>query len=212
MKHILLGIAAAHLGVATLPAATLFTFNADPLTATTGTPLPTTVAIDYAEWVTEDGNGDPLPVPYFGVDLSAGPVMASNPLDSGYGDPIDGNALDGILSPVMFTFGQPLNIKGFMAILDDSPFGTPNGFGAAIEFYDSMDALIASISVNQEMPLFNATEPGAIFGVSKIVLPSGAFYDNVGFTAIPEPSSMVAVGCILSSGLLLRNRRNLTKA
>lgn len=31
--------------------------------------------------------------------------------------------------------------------------------------------------------------------------------DNVGITAIPEPSSVLGLGCVLASGLMLRNRR-----
>ena len=214
MKNILLGIAAVHLGVAALPAATLFNFNVNPLTTTTGDPSPTTVAIDYAEWVTEDGNGDPLAVPFFGVDASAGPVTASNPLFSGYGNPIDGNALDGILSPIMFSFAHPLDITDFRAVLDDSPLGTPAAFGTSIEFFDSMNGLLGSIGIDQEISLFSAADAGPFTGVSKIVFASGAFYDNVEFTAvsaIPEPGSVVALGCVLASGLMLRSRRNLTK-
>lgn len=215
MKSILLGIASAHLGVAALPAATLFTFDASPLTTTTGDPLPTTVAIDYAYLVTEDSNGDPLAFPYFDVDPTAPPVTASNPLDSGYGNPIDGDALDGILSPVMFTFGQPLDITGFRAVLDNSILGNLPGFGTAIEFYTSFGDLIGSIGINQQTASFEAIGAGPFNGVSKMVLPSGAFYDNVefnGVSSIPEPGSLVAVGCFLSSGLFLRSRRNLKKA
>ena len=215
MKNILLGIAVAHLGVATLPAATLFTFNASPLTATTGDPLPTTVAIDYAQLVTEDDNGDPLAFPYFDVDPSAGQVTASNPQLAGYGNPIDGNALDAIQSPVMFTFGQPLNITGFQAVLDDSPLGTSAAFGTYIEFFDNVNARIGSIPIDQEVAKFDAVGAGPFNGVTKIVLSSGAFYDNVefaGVSAIPEPGNVAVIGCVLVSGLMLRSRRNLKQA
>jgi hypothetical protein len=215
MKNILLGIAVAHLGVATLPAATLFNFNGSSLTSTTGDPLPTTVAIDYAYLVDKDSNGDSLAVPFFDVDASAGPVTASSPLLAGYGPDIDGDALDGILSPIMFTFAHPLDITGFRAMLDDSTLGNLPGLGTSIEFYTSFGALIGSIGINQDIASFEAIGAGPFNGVSKMVLPSGAFYDNVEFTgvsSIPEPGSLVAVGCFLSTGLFLRSRRNLKKA
>lgn len=215
MKSILLGIAVAHLGVATLSAATLFTFDASSLTTTTGDLLPTTVAINYAYLVDKDANGDPLAVPYFDVDPTAPLVTASSPLLAGYGPDIDGDALDGVLSPIMFTFAHPLDITGFRAMLDDSTYGTPAGFGTAIEFYTSFGALIGSIGIDQATASFEAIGAGPFNGVSKMVLPSGAFYDNVefnGVSSIPEPGSLVAVGCFLSAGLFLRSRRNLTKA
>jgi hypothetical protein len=214
MKNILLGIAVAHLGVATLPAATLFNFNGSSLTSTTGDPLPTTVAIDYAYLVDKDSNGDSLAVPFFDVDLTAPLVTASDPEPVGYG-PADGDALDGLLSPIMFTFAHPLDITGFRAMLDDSTLGNLPGLGTSIEFYTSFGALIGSIGINQDIASFEAIGAGPFNGVSKMVLPSGAFYDNVEFTgvsSIPEPGSLVAVGCFLSTGLFLRSRRNLKKA
>ena len=39
---------------------------------------------------------------------------------------------------------------------------------------------------------------------------SGVQIDNVaiaGISAIPEPASLLALGCVLGSGLMLRNRR-----
>jgi hypothetical protein len=207
MKNTFLALMLAPLCGALAPAATLFNFNASPLNTTTGDPLPTTVAIDYAELVTEDEFGDPLVTPYFDVDATAGPVTASNPLLAGYGNPIDGDAMDALLSPVMFSFGVPLDITGFSAVLDDSTFGTPAFFGTAIEFYNSADGLIGSIPIDQGVALLNATDAGPFTGVSKIVFSSGAFYDNVQFTGvIPEPSSMV-LGSLGALGLMLRRRR-----
>lgn len=36
--------------------------------------------------------------------------------------------------------------------------------------------------------------------------PSGTQIDNLGITAIPEPASLLALGCLLGSGLVLRRR------
>lgn len=208
MKKTLFTFALVTLIAPALQAATLFKFNTSQLDATTGDPLPTTVAIDYAAFFDEDEFGDPLPVPFFGVDTTAPLVTASNPLTAGYGNPIDGNALDALFSPVLFTFGVPLNISGFSATLDNSAFGTLPGFGTSIEFYDSAEALIASIAIDQTVPLFNATGTGTYSGVSKILFSSGAFYDNVGFVSvIPEPSSSVALGLIGVIGMTMFRRR-----
>lgn len=37
--------------------------------------------------------------------------------------------------------------------------------------------------------------------------PSAIYVDNVGITAIPEPGSVLGLGCVLASGLMLRSRR-----
>lgn len=37
--------------------------------------------------------------------------------------------------------------------------------------------------------------------------PAGTRIDNIAISAIPEPASLLALGCVLGSGLLLRNRR-----
>jgi hypothetical protein len=37
--------------------------------------------------------------------------------------------------------------------------------------------------------------------------PTAFYVDNVGITAIPEPGSVLGLGCVLASGLMLRSRR-----
>ena len=37
--------------------------------------------------------------------------------------------------------------------------------------------------------------------------PGESYFDNIGITAIPEPGSLLALSCVLGSGLLLRTRR-----
>ncbi|NQX01842.1 PEP-CTERM sorting domain-containing protein [bacterium] len=205
MKKTLFTFALVTLIAPALQAATLFNFNTSQLDDTTGDPLPTSVAIAYASLVTEDEFGDPLANPYFDVDATAPAVTASNPLLAGYGNPIDGNAIDGIASPIMLTFAGSISITDFSAVLDDSTLGTPAFFGTAIEFYNSSDVLIGSIAVDQGVAKFDAIGSGPYNGVKKIVFASGAFYDNVQLTVVPEPSAALLGGLGLLA--LFRRRR-----
>lgn len=206
MKKTLLALTLVSLVAPTLEAASLFRFNISPLNTVTNDALPTSLAINYAELITVDTNGDPV-TPYYAVDSGAGAVTASDPNLSGYGAAIDGDALDGLASPVMFTFGQPLDITGFSAALDDSTFGLTSFGATPIEFYDGLNVLVGTITVDQNIALFNATGAGPYTAVKTIVFSSGAFYDNVEFTAVvPEPSAMV-LGALGALGLVVRRRR-----
>lgn len=206
MKHIYSLVAVLALAAGTGNAATVFNFNTGAANNTTGDVFPTTVAINYGFLETEDANGDPLSVPTWIPDTGApSPVILGNPSLGGYGAAIDGNALDAVLSPVLFSFGTPVNLTGFGVTLDNSTLGTP--FGTEVSFYDALDALLFNIPVNQSVSGFSVSEALSLTGVSKVVLPSGAFYDNVSFsaTAVPEPSRALLLG--LAGALALFRRR-----
>ncbi len=174
-------------------AASLLNFNSGAANSITGDPLGVSLMVDYAYLETEDEFGDPLPVPRWVADATApSPVLLSNPATQGYGAAIDGLALDGVLSPVLLSFGSGLDISAFSLTLDNSTLGTL--FGTSIEFYNALDALIWSIPVDQTVAGFSVNESLALLGVSKIVMPSGAFYDNVSITATPEPSRIILLG------------------
>ena len=93
-----------------------------------------------------------------------------------------------------------LDFGAFSFVLDNSAFGT--AFPVSVEFFDATDALLASYSIDQTVPGLAFTS-GALNGVSKVVLPGGAFYDN--FAVVPEPSAFLSV--LGGMGILLGFRR-----
>lgn len=189
-------------------AATVFNFNTGNAATTTGDAFPASISISYAYLETEDEFGDPLATPVWTPDASApSPVTLGNPSTAGYGSAIDGLALDAVLSPVMFSFGSTVNLTSFGLMLDNSTLGTP--FGTEIGFYNAADLLLYSLPIDQTVSGLTVSETLALSGVSKVVLPSGAFYDNLSFgaTAVPEPSRAMLLG-LTATGLVLRRRRS----
>lgn len=207
MKSFAFVLTALALVAGTGHAATVFNFNTGTATTTTGDAFPAPVSITYAYQETEDQYGDPLPTPVWLTDPSAPALALNDPSTAGYGAAIDGLALDAVLSPVMFSFASAVNLTSFAVALDNSTLGTP--FGTEIGFYDSSDTLLYSILVDQAASGFSVNEALSLAGVSKVVLPSGAFYDNVSFgaTAVPEPSRTMFLG-LTAVGALFRRRRS----
>ncbi len=196
-----------------LNAATTFDFDGSSPITTTGTALTSSVIMTNAYWETLDDNGDPLAVPGFRQDTLA-PVVTGDPSVAGYGSAISGNALDGVGSPLMFTFDAPLDIRNFSVFLDNSSFGNiPQvggnpAFGTNVLFYDAADTLIGFIPVDQTVSGFSVADLGTFNNVSKVILPSGAFYDNLSFNAqaIPEPTSAL-MGAFGVLAILTGHRR-----
>ena len=149
-----------------------------------------------------DVNGDPIAgSEHWEPDLTAPPVLAENPAAFGYGSaPSPTNALNALDGTVLISFDAPLDFGAFSFVLDNSAFGT--AFPVSVEFFDATDALLASYSIDQTVPGLAFTS-GALNGVSKVVLPGGAFYDN--FAVVPEPSAFLSV--LGGMGILLGFRR-----
>jgi len=186
--------------------ALLLSFDSGPLTSGTGDPLGSSFTIDFAYLETVDGVGDPLTNPSWTIDAGAPAVTAGSPNGAGWGT-FTTDALDVRDQPVMFTFASAVNLDGFSAVLDDSPFG--NLGTEQIQFFDESDVLIGSIPLTQSTPGFVATTSTPLTGVKKIVLPTTALYDNVLLTpgaAVPEPGMTVLTG-VAALGLALRRRR-----
>lgn len=211
MKSFLRLLTLLALAAGTGHAATVFNFNTGTATTTTGDAFPTSVSIAYAYLETQDEFGDPLTTPVWTPDTSApSPVTLGNPSTAGYGPAIDGLALDAVLSPVMFSFGSAVNLNSFGVTLDNSSLGTP--FGTEVGFYDAGDVLLYSLLVDQTVSGFSVNQSLSLSGVSKVVLPSGAFYDNLSFgaTAVPEPSRATFLG--LTAACMVFRRRRSTSA
>jgi len=205
MRTTLLTLAFAAALVAAAPGASTFTF--DTPNTVTGDALVTTFTINYATYETEDEFGDPLTVPRWVADITAPGIIVEDPSTMDYGAAISGNALEGVYSPVLFTFADALDLSGFGVTLDNSTYG--NLVDTYISFYDSNDVLISSYLVDQTVPGFQLSGLN-VAGVSKIVLPVGAYYDNMTFNstvaAVPEPS-VAGLGVLGFAFALFRRRR-----
>lgn len=192
--------------------ATTFGFEDPDLTLSSGTALPVSVTIQNAYYETVDENGDDLLVPEFRADVSV--TIALDPSTVGSGPAVSGKALDGTGGPIMFTFASAVNLSSFGVFLDNDSFGTTPqvggnpAFGTNILFYDAADTLIGFIGVDQLTPGFVVADSNMFNSVSKVILPSGAFYDNVSFTAtaVPEPTS-AALACLGTMVLFKRRRK-----
>ncbi len=213
MKSILVKIAAGVVVGSACHGATTFEFEGVNAATTSGTPLPTQVTVQNAYWETEDEFGDPLVRPGFRPDVSS-TVLLGDPSAAGYGPAISGNALDGTNGPVMFTFGRALNLSNFGVTLDNSTFGNiPQSggnpaFGTNVLFYDAVDNLIGFIELDETVSGFTVSNaPGSFLNVSKMILPSGAFYDRMSFNAeaVPEPTVAALAG--LGVLAMLKRRR-----
>ena len=211
MKSLLTTLATTAAMVPLVHGITTFGFENSDLTVTSGTALPTSVTLQSAYWETLDANGDPLAVPGFRADI--GSTVALDPSLAGYGPAISGKALDGTNNPLMFTFASAMNLSSFGVFLDNSSFGNipqtggDPAFGTNILFYDAADSLIGFIALDQTVSGFTVADSGTYNNVSKVILPSGAFYDNLSFAgqAVPEPAS-AALACLGALALFKRRR------
>lgn len=144
------------------------------------------------------------------VDVDADAVLVRNPsfYDRGAA-PSSPNALDAVFDTVLVSFSSPQVVSGFSVRLDNDTFGFD---GLAIEFYSvgsSSNTLLGSIPIDQAVPGFLATLAGPLAGVDFVVLPAGALYDDLSFTAVPEPSEwgFLAAGA-LGAVAWFRSRRS----
>lgn len=138
-----------------------------------------------------DADGDPIPGTLrWRADASAPAVVVENPELYGRGQaPSPDNALNALWQPVLVLFPQPFDLTTFSVTLDNDSFGlngTLPGFSdVAIQFLDVNGAVLASIPVDQTQPGFRA-EAGPVGAVDSILLPAGAFYDDLRLAPIPE--------------------------
>lgn len=149
-----------------------------------------------------DGDGIDIPgSEYWQTDT--GTVLAENPATYNYGAaPSPTNALNAKDQAVLLLFDTPFYVTQFYAVLDNSTQG--NLGPQTVAFYDAADTLLYSTSIDETVPGFTINTSGTpISGVSKIVLPNNAFYDNI--TVVPEPGAFASLTG--GAGLLLALRR-----
>lgn len=181
MKRFLFSAATAM--AVTLPAhALLLSFDSGSTTEGTGRPVTTAFTVTSAYLEMNDEFGDPLPV---AVWTPIEPAQIGNPADAGYGTAISGaGALNAEFDQILFTFESPVFLREFSTILDDSSFGTLGE--SRIQFFDAADGLLAEIVIDQTQARLLAQLEGApVGGVKKILLPAGAYYDDVTLN-VPE--------------------------
>ena len=141
------------------------------------------------------------------VDSTAPLVTVDHPGLYGRGfAPSGDNALNALFQPVIVLFPASTDLTGFSAKLDNDTFGDAR---LSVSFYDANDRLLSSLPLDQTVPGYTVSS-GTISGVSKLVLPGGAFYDNVnvGISTVPEPSTWALLGVGLAALGWFHRRRS----
>lgn len=155
-----------------------------------------------------DGDGNDIPgTEAWRTDTFAPAVTVDNPMTFDRGEaPSPSNALNALFQPVMLLFPTPEFVGMFRVTLDGDEFGSI----MPIEFYDSFDTLIWSTTIDQSISYLQVNENPGVGDVSKIVLPGGAFYDNIQVEAVPEADTqmlMLAGSLLLMGGLWMHRRK-----
>lgn len=98
-------------------------------------------------------------------------------------------ALQAVFAPVLIHFDQAYRLSHFSVVLDRDVFGLPE---ATIDFVSGR-SITRQLAVDQTEPLA-IVSAGLLENVDGLVLPSGAFYDNLSFrmTPVPEASTYLA--------------------
>ena len=117
--------------------------------------------------------------------------------------PVSGkNALDGGLSST-YVYVDPAVFAGrvsFGVTLDRNAFGDPS---ASVRFFDASGVLVDSVTLDQTVPGLRFTYSAKAF--DHVLLPSGAYYDDLTIAPVPEPASLAALA-IGALGLARRRR------
>ena len=161
-----------------------------------------------------DSFGDPLAgSDHWEIDVvndTLFPVTAENPLDYGRGvAPSGTNALQALFQPVLLRFDATYNLQSFSFTLDNDTFGAV----APVAFITSTGTVL-ELSINQAIAGLSFSTAG-VSGINGIVLPGGAFYDNIAINAlpvgaspaVPEPSTYGLLAALLALGGAAWRRR-----
>jgi len=155
-----------------------------------------------------DSFGDPIPgSDKWRIDVSAPDVLAENPSNYGYGTaPSPDNALNSLWSPTLLKFAQPTPLGSFSVTLDNSTYGQLQRVD--LLFLDKDGNVLRSLTLDQTVPGLTVSTGPLLSDVADIVLPVGAFYDNLSYTPVPESNGLLLVGSgLLVGGLALRRYR-----
>jgi len=141
----------------------------------------------------------------YNQDLQAttdAPAFTTNTLDATRG------AVDIFLDPTAFAYG--LNSFRVTSLAD--PFGQ-GSISTAFSFYDAKGGLVYSLDQFDQTQT-QLVAVGNLMGVSKIVLPADAYYDDFSFqpaaAPVPEAGTAISFGALLTLGGLAVLRRRQT--
>lgn len=202
MKSKLTGILAFAVTLATSQAA-VFSFDSNATVGvSSGSALGSTVQIGFG--VSEDildMMGSDTGRDRWVFDLAPIDPITADPTSEGYSPA--GSFLNAFNQSVLISFGTEFNLTSFSIVMDGSTFGSTS----FVEFYNTNDDLITTLDALGLIANYQVNGSN-INGVSKIVLPTGAFFDNMNITgsAVPEPSAVTLLG-LASLGLAARRRR-----
>lgn len=193
-----------------------FTYNFDGvpiLTEANTLPGPSGLGVEFVNAVLSpdlDSFGDPIPgTTRWRPDITAPAVTVDDPSRYGRGAaPSPSNALEALFQPVLIIFDVPFNVDSFSTTLDNDTFGA-NGFlpgfaDIAVQFFAWGTARVGNVPVDQTTAGFQVSA-GSIANVGAILLPAGAFYDDLRLTGTVVPTPGPAA--LFSLGLLAMARR-----
>lgn len=202
MKSTLTGVLLAAVTLATSQAA-VFSFDSNATVSDyTGPALGSTVQIGFgiAEDLLDELGSDTGRDSWV-FDLAPIDPITADPTSEGYSPA--GSFLNAFNQSVLIRFGTEFNFTSFSIVMDGSTFGSTS----SVEFYNVNDELITTLDAFGLVANYEVTGSN-INNVSKVVLPAGAFFDNMTVTgsAVPEPSAVTLLG-LASLGLAARRRR-----
>ncbi len=119
------------------------------------------------------------------------------------------NALDASLVGVSVNldpFVFPTGADTFSFTPDTDPFGDPM---AQVQFFGRNGSLLGTLPFDQTLTT-GGTLASPFSGVQRVLLPGGAFYDNIRFsgTAVPEPGTLaLLIGAASVCGMTLRRKK-----
>ncbi len=152
---------------------------------------------------------NPLGVTFTGETVFSQDVQATTDVNFFKTNALDATrgAVDILLDPTVFAYG--LKSIRFTSLAD--PFGA-GSIDTSFNFYDSKGGLVYSLD-QFDQTATQLVAVGNLAGVSKVVLPADAYYDDFTFQAasapVPEAGTAISFGALLTLGgmAVLRRRR-----
>ena len=213
-RTLLFGLATSALGLASAHGSVLLGFDGVPAGTLANTFAPPNAQFAHAvlDFDYDTVTGDPIPgTEKWRPDPAAPDVVVEDPSAYGRGPaPSPSNALNALWQPVLLSFNGSFDLVRFGVTLDNDSLGAdgnlPGNEDIAVRFLDANGAILSSIPVDQTQPGL-VVKGGAVAGIAAILLPAGAFYDNLTWSPVPEPGAWAWVAGIGAVGFAAWRRR-----